>query len=76
LRRVVLLTNEVALGASGISLDQNSSVLDLEGSDPRVLRGDDFHRLLQLLQQQLMISRKIIQRQHHAAVLLAIGYGG
>jgi hypothetical protein len=68
--------SRVALGTDGIPLGQSSSVLDLEGSNPRALRGDDFHRLLQLLQQHLMISRKIIQRQHHAAVLLAIARGG
>ena len=52
--------SRVTLGTDGIPLGQSSSVLDLEGSDPGVLCGDDFHRLLQLLQQQLMTSWRII----------------
>jgi hypothetical protein len=45
LRRVTLLANEVALSTSGIPLDQNSIVLDLEGSYPGALDGNDFSHM-------------------------------
>ena len=61
----------VALGTNGIPLGQSSSVLDLESSDPGALRSDDFRHLLQMLQQPLGITWKIIQRQRHGAILLA-----
>ena len=48
LGRVTLPANQVAFGESGIPLGQNSIALDLEGSDPGALAGDDFHHLLQL----------------------------
>jgi hypothetical protein len=48
LRRVSFLADEVAFGESGIPLGQDSIALDLEGSDPGALAGDDFHHLLQL----------------------------
>jgi hypothetical protein len=44
LRRVTLLANQVALGAGGIPLDQNSIALDLESSDPGALRATIFCR--------------------------------
>jgi hypothetical protein len=63
LRRVVLLTNKVALSASGIPLRQNSIALDLERSDPGTLARGDFGHLLQHQQQPIRITWKIIQRQ-------------
>ena len=38
--------------------------------------GDDFRHLLQMLQQPLGVSRKVIQRQRHGAILLAEGREG
>ena len=68
--RVVLLTDEVALSASGIPLRQNSIALDLERSDPGTLARGDFGHLLQHQQQPVGITWKIIQRQRHGAILL------
>jgi hypothetical protein len=53
-----------------IPLGQDSIVLDLESIDPGALRSDDFHHLLQMLQQPLRVSRKIVQRQRHGVILL------
>jgi hypothetical protein len=50
----------VALDPNRIPLGQGSIELDLEGSDPGALRGDDFRRPPQMLQQLLRIPREII----------------
>jgi hypothetical protein len=41
----VLLTNEVAFSTSDIPFDQNSIMLDLEGSYPGALDGNDFSHM-------------------------------
>ena len=70
LGRVTLLANQVALSASGIQLGQNSIALDLKSSASRALGGNNFSHMLQLLQQPMGVSWKIILRQRHAAILL------
>ena len=65
----------VALGAKGVTLDQNSIVLGLQRYERSILLGDDFSHLLQMLQQPIGITWKIIQRQRHGAILLAASPG-
>jgi hypothetical protein len=63
LRRFTLLADEVALGTSCISLGQNSIMLSLQRCKRGILLSDDFHHPLQMLQQPIRISQKIIQNQ-------------
>ena len=66
LRRVAL---RESLGDASARPD--SIALDLESSASGALGGDDFRHMPQLLQQPLGVSREIIQRQRHGAILLA-----
>jgi hypothetical protein len=74
--RVALLANEVALSTNCISLGQNSIMLSLQRCEQGILLSDDFRHPLQMLQQPIMISQKIIPHQRHGAILLTIGPEG
>jgi hypothetical protein len=63
LRRVVLLTNEIALNASCIPLGPSSISFSLQRDERSILLGDDFSHLPQMMQQPIGITWKIIQRQ-------------
>ena len=59
------------LGLGRVTLGQDSIALDLESSASGALGGNCFRHMLQLQQQPLGVSRKVIQRQRHGAILLA-----
>jgi hypothetical protein len=68
---VTLAAGDGAGGTHRIPLSQNSIAFGLQRGDGGVLLDDDFHDLLQLLQQLLRVSWKLVQHQCHGGILLA-----
>ena len=65
------------LGLCRVTLGQDSIALGLQrAADSGAFGGDDFRHMLQLQQQPLRVSWKIIQRQRHGAILLAASQEG